>query len=344
MSAQDLGWVAPTIGWSYVRLVGKDVVKFLNNFCTADLKRLVPGQTRELMLLNPKGQVFAWGTGILGDNTLSLMLSGPTADQVIQHLDAYLFSEDVRLSPWPVRAWLIGRVPNSEDSSQMSRELVSSASETIAPILGQLVCDDSGADPSLTQSRAPWSVWQAPGGAAWLITSDKFEMSEIVDEASPWRNALSSAGPWLGHTVSDYHQWRISARVPIVGQDTTATTLPQELLRDDFAISFTKGCYLGQETVARLDAMGHVNWNLRTLTLDRDWPKDLTSPTSSAPNEEVTIRTSQQTVGQLTSMGGDKALARLRSSAVEEFQRSGGAHWQLYVNETPLPHKISQIV
>ena len=36
--------------------------------------------------------------------------------------------------------------------------------------------------------------------------------------------------------------------------------MPQELGRDDRAISFVKGCYLGQETVARLDALGRVNW------------------------------------------------------------------------------------
>src|SRR5262249_33064178 len=40
---------------------------------------------------------------------------------------------------------------------------------------------------------------------------------------------------------------------------------PQELGRDALAISFTKGCYLGQETVARIDALGHVNQTLRGL-------------------------------------------------------------------------------
>jgi folate-binding protein YgfZ len=43
------------------------------------------------------------------------------------------------------------------------------------------------------------------------------------------------------------------------GVDFGEGTLPQELCRDRHAISFNKGCYLGQETVARLDALGHVN-------------------------------------------------------------------------------------
>jgi len=50
--------------------------------------------------------------------------------------------------------------------------------------------------------------------------------------------------------------------------DIPPKTLPQELDRDARAISFTKGCYLGQETVARLDALGHVNRRLVTLAIE----------------------------------------------------------------------------
>ena len=41
--------------------------------------------------------------------------------------------------------------------------------------------------------------------------------------------------------------------------DITEKNLPQEVARDQLAIHFQKGCYLGQETVARIDALGHVN-------------------------------------------------------------------------------------
>ncbi|WP_442483089.1 CAF17-like 4Fe-4S cluster assembly/insertion protein YgfZ [Aeoliella sp. SH292] len=52
---------------------------------------------------------------------------------------------------------------------------------------------------------------------------------------------------------------RVGAGWPLGGVDFGDGTLPQELSRDRHAISFNKGCYLGQETVARLDALGHVN-------------------------------------------------------------------------------------
>jgi folate-binding protein YgfZ len=52
---------------------------------------------------------------------------------------------------------------------------------------------------------------------------------------------------------------RLEAGVPLYGVDITDENLPQEVNRNAQAISFTKGCYLGQETVARIDALGHVN-------------------------------------------------------------------------------------
>jgi folate-binding protein YgfZ len=52
---------------------------------------------------------------------------------------------------------------------------------------------------------------------------------------------------------------RIEAGVPLLSVDFDEHNFPQEVDRNREAISFTKGCYLGQETVARIDALGHVN-------------------------------------------------------------------------------------
>jgi tRNA-modifying protein YgfZ len=72
---------------------------------------------------------------------------------------------------------------------------------------------------------------------------------------------------------------RIEAALPQFGTDISDANLPQEVNRDAAAISFTKGCYLGQETVARLDALGHVNrllvpvrWQSRRLPAAGEHP------------------------------------------------------------------------
>ena len=71
--------------------------------------------------------------------------------------------------------------------------------------------------------------------------------------------------------------------------DISEKTLPQELGRDARAISFTKGCYLGQETVARIDALGHVNRRLVAIAVD--------GPVAAGAG----LRSGGETVGTITS-------------------------------------------
>jgi hypothetical protein len=65
---------------------------------------------------------------------------------------------------------------------------------------------------------------------------------------------------------------RIESGTPLLGVDFDERNLPQEVGRDAQAISFTKGCYLGQETVARIDALGHVNQRIAGVRFGGDAP------------------------------------------------------------------------
>ena len=107
-----------------------------------------------------------------------------------------------------------------------------------------------------------------------------------------------------------YEVLRIEAGTPVFGRDVTSDNLPQEVGRNDRALSFVKGCYLGQETVARVDALGHVNKILKGLRW-RGGPR---------PAEGSALEVEGKTVGTLTSVasspgwGGLVALAYVRVS------------------------------
>jgi folate-binding protein YgfZ len=79
-----------------------------------------------------------------------------------------------------------------------------------------------------------------------------------------------------GFFANDVERWgrdrfeafRIAAGVPRLGVDMDEKTIPQEALLERDAVSFTKGCFLGQELVTRIDTRGHVNRHLRRLRVD----------------------------------------------------------------------------
>ncbi len=73
---------------------------------------------------------------------------------------------------------------------------------------------------------------------------------------------------WQAITLADFERTRLRLGVPRDRADVDDRNFPQEVDRNATAISFNKGCYLGQEPVARIDAMGQVNWLLRGLRFD----------------------------------------------------------------------------
>ena len=92
------------------------------------------------------------------------------------------------------------------------------------------------------------------------LTGEALTDESLTDETL-MREALAI---WDERT---FEAWRIAHGAPLYGREITAEQLPQEVGRDACAISFNKGCYLGQEPVARIDALGHVNWELVTFQI-----------------------------------------------------------------------------
>jgi folate-binding protein YgfZ len=97
-----------------------------------------------------------------------------------------------------------------------------------------------------------------------------------------------------------YELARIEAGVPRQGADTDERTIPQEAGLERTAVSFTKGCFVGQELVCRIDSRGHVNRFLRRLRADGPLARGLP------------VEADGKAVGEVTSAAGSVALAMLR--------------------------------
>jgi len=84
-----------------------------------------------------------------------------------------------------------------------------------------------------------------------------------------------AALPAVGRAVDPdaFEAWRIEQGIPVQPNDLDESTIPQEAFLDEDAVSFTKGCFIGQELVCRIDTRGHVNRYLRRFSnVEGDWP------------------------------------------------------------------------
>jgi folate-binding protein YgfZ len=137
--------------------------------------------------------------------------------------------------------------------------------------------------------RAVLAIRESPTGLPGMTLIGDEQAAEVVHQA------LRTMAAPRGLTDLDpdtIEALRIEAGTPVFGKDITDKNLPQEIGRDARAISFVKGCYLGQETVARIDALGHVNQILKGLCFEPEAPCPPPGSTVVAEGKRVGVVTS----------------------------------------------------
>jgi folate-binding protein YgfZ len=110
-------------------------------------------------------------------------------------------------------------------------------------------------------------------------------------------------------TTRSINLWRIGSGIPSIPSDAGPGDLPQEAGLECDAVSFTKGCFLGQEVMARLKSMGHANRALWFVQMKHG----LKMPTGTEP---VPLYAGEVVAGELRSRAGAIGLAMLKKRAI----------------------------
>lgn len=232
----------------FVRLTGIDRQSFFHNFCTNEVKQLEPGQVCETFVLNTKGKLLGFVHAIVTTDELLLTGHGDQAGKLIAHLDMYLIREDVELS-------------------DATEELASvflcgeQASEKLVAIGVKVPPENGSCDATLGGINVRIANIEL-AGFGYLIVCPQRELQQV-------KSTLGNAD-MPDSSIAALHIVRVEQRTPWFGIDADESNLPQELQRDEQTINFNKGCYLGQETVARIDARGRVNQLLVGLKFTND--------------------------------------------------------------------------
>lgn len=282
---------ASLAGRSALLASGPDAVRFVDNFTTAAVSTLPEGGGSEGFFTDARGHVLALANILRTTDGLWLDAAAGVAAALRTHLDHYLIRE---------------RVAFVDASADRTAFLL------IGPAAAEWLTDHAeGAVPTGLLDHGPLRIADV---AADVVTLDWFGPGGLLLEVASGDAPRLAAGlraaelPELDAPAVDAA--RIEAGSPEPA-DIDAKTLPQELGRDARAISFTKGCYLGQETVARLDALGHVNRRLVVLAAAEP-------PAVGAP-----VTAAGETVGTISSacasprLGGGLGLALVRLRALE---------------------------
>jgi folate-binding protein YgfZ len=300
----------------HLRIGGEDRVAFLNGKVTCELAGLELGEGAYGFLLDAKGHIRADAVIRVLEDSVWLELPAGLGPRVAEHLSRYIVIDRVEIEPLP------GLVPLT---------LVGPGLEAMRGSLSEL-----GRMPD-----RPWQTCRTAGDPAgeilvsadgrWGMPALTFWPSAAKSEAMI-RHLLEAGQPFgaklVGFLALD--RARIEAGIPWFGRDFGESNLPQETGVEE-AVSYTKGCYLGQEVVARLHYRGQVSRVLCGLTLD----------VAEVPEPGTALVLEARQAGTLTSvtrsnrLGAVLGLAILQRRAAEvgtQLEVEGGGHAQVVMS------------
>ena len=243
---------------------GRDAGQFLNAQFTSDINQLPDGAWQYSAWCNPQGRVLATFIVFRVDAAFLLLLPASLKDMFLKRLRIYVLRSDVLIN-------------------DRSDELVCTG------LLGNDRMQPLPGAPQITGqvARRDGLSLLCVAGAP---TPRLLAVGPVADMQSLWRSlqgrfTTCDSGPWECRDIS--------AGVPWVGETTSGLFLPQELDLDLMGgLSYSKGCFPGQEVIARLHFRGKVKQRLHRCTSSMDLP-------APVPGEKLYAQTSENAAGAI---------------------------------------------
>jgi folate-binding protein YgfZ len=304
-----------------VEAVGKESPLFLHNLCTNDIKNLAVGCGCEAFLANARARTLAHVHVFRRppETPADLWIdAGPgMGEKVFKHLDRHLISEQVELAD-RTREYAQVHLCGPQARAVLEKALGGPVGE-----LGELRHEERSAGPAGTILIRRHDLLSLPG----------YDLLWPAGSAAFWKTLTDAGARPAGQEA--FEVLRVEAGVPRYGAEMNEERFVVEVGRTPQAISYSKGCYLGQEPIVMARDRGHVNRTLLGLTLTEGGP---------VPAGAKVWR-GEQEVGQVTSsvfsprLGKPVALAYLRRGHQEPGTalevEADGARRQAII--TPLP-------
>ena len=259
-----------------LRFSGKDHLRFLQGMLTNDVVELPPGKGRYAALLTVKGRMVSDMKVYKGEDSMLFDLGPGLNEKVGELLKKYRLSYKADIDDVTQELGLFSL--SGPNAKELISRLFSSAPRDMDEY-DHFTADLEGHEVTVVKvNRTPL---------------EGYDIYASSDSSSSVWDLLLSSGKELGITpVGDdaMNTLRIEAGIPVYGIDMDESNIPIEAGLWS-ALDFEKGCYVGQEVVARIKWRGRVNWHLLGLVLDGD--------TVPSPGDEVF--SGERKVGRVTS-------------------------------------------
>jgi aminomethyltransferase len=302
-----------------IRMTGKDRQRFLHAMVSNDTASLQPGEGCYATFLTVKGHLVADFVVYAEEDAYRLELEPQVVGPFLEAIDWFIIGDDVTCSD-ESGTWGLLAIQGPRAAALVTRVLGHEVPDL--PMYASLPCTVEGVQTRLIRR----SYTGEPG---YLLRTSTDTLAPLWQAL--WSHAEAYQAGAVG--VEALNMARIEDGVPVYGQDMSDATIPIEANLQS-AISYTKGCYVGQEVIARIEARGHVNRKLVGLLLSGD----------VLPESGAKIVSPQRDVGWITSATYSPALQRpIAMGYVRREVVAPGTALEVHTNGTPLAATVVEL-
>jgi tRNA-modifying protein YgfZ len=238
--------------WGRLRVSGGDRLAFLHNQSTNDLKQLKPGQGCETVILTSTARTIDLVSAYVTETEIWVLTSPNRRQQLLTWLDRYIFfGDNVELSDL--------------SDTTVCFSLIGPGSAALLQSVGVIDLPQD-LDSHCTAEISGLSVRIAAGSG---LSQGYTLLADLADGAALWAALTEATAVPLGEQA--WEQLRVLQGRPLPGAELTEDYNPLEAGLWD-TVSFNKGCYIGQETIARLNTYNGVKQQLWGLKLTQAEP------------------------------------------------------------------------
>jgi len=241
---------------SIFELKGKDTLDFLNRIATNSLKELQKGQLQRTFFTTEKGRIIDLTTVVNFEDYNLLICNKENKDKIYSWISRYIIADDVTI--------------NDTQNKYSLLELIGPQSNSFITLLtGNGISEMEGNQLKVVDTEGMMffvlKLFELNGEIKYWLVSDQETGRKLV------KYIVENKGPYNFNLVGEdaYNLYRIEKGYPSAPEELNDKNNPHELGLINL-VDFNKGCYIGQEIIARLDADQKVQRHLKSVVIDSE--------------------------------------------------------------------------
>ncbi len=309
--------VFPLDSWSLVQATGEDIFTYFQSQTTNDILQLAMGQGQNSAVVDRKARLIAsFSIHRNGEHSVVFLIESSIKDKFLKHLDTYLFREDVKIEPLSYRLLALQGPKSAMILEKLVKKVHLPEKQNAITSFQYLESEVLAINKSLT------------GEEGYILACDSSLREKII-------TALREAGEkWSPLPISPetFEVLRIEAGVLLFNKDMNEKNILPETGLEHTSVNYNKGCYIGQEVIARIKTYGAPSVALMGLIFEGN----------SLPPLNGVIKLGNKKIGTLKSTTFSPSLEKIIALAyIQKEHRSPDIEMEVVIDDLPFKVKTS---